>query len=271
MKRIKHNILETIVKSVTLLAVFGLFLHSCSNDDDNTGTGPEILSFEYGEGSDHSDEPVAYKGSDIHLEAEIYAENTVENITLEIHSHDLTPGDGEVEWEFEQVFSDTEYQVINANFHEHVDVPENIPSGEYHIELIVEDALGNVTEADGHIEIMEAEGEEEAIEVHDIAVEASVVRGNELDLEFDIHAHHGIHNIEVHVHGHDVTAGEGETEWEFEQLFEEGYHGLEDTHFHEHIDVPANAALGDYHIEIAIEDEEGNVHEFDVEVEVLSE
>ncbi|KAB1068204.1 DUF4625 domain-containing protein [Tamlana haliotis] len=149
--------MKTNIKLLALFLSLGIFFQSCSSDDDGGGTidAPVITDFEYGEGDAHSTEPVAYKGSDLHIEAEIYAEGVISSITLEIHSHDLVPADDEVDWDFEQVYDGSKYQVINAEFHEHIDIPSNVPSGEYHVELIVTDELGNTTVAEGHLEILD--------------------------------------------------------------------------------------------------------------------
>lgn len=56
-----------------------------------------------------------------------------------------------------------------------------------------------------------------------------------------------------------------------EEVFEEGYHELTEVEFHEHIDVPANITVGEYHVMFIIEDEEGNEVEFDTHIDVLNE
>ena len=101
-------------KLLVLFTLVGLVFQSCSDDDGEIQlSAPTISNFEYGEGSEHSTEQVAYKGSDIHLEAEITAEATVSSISIDIHAHDLEVGEGEVEWDFEQTYTDADYLVIN--------------------------------------------------------------------------------------------------------------------------------------------------------------
>lgn len=256
--------MKTNFKQLAIFAFLGIALYSCSSDDDNNpvASPPEISNFEFGEGSSHSTEQVAYKGSDIHMEAEIFAENVISSISLDIHAHDLPLGDGEVEWDFEQTFTSENYQVINATFHEHVDVPTNIPSGEYHITLTVVDELGNSTEIEGHIEIMDP------ISLSDISIDESVQRGTDMHTEFMIFAAHGIHNITVDIHAHDLPVGAGEVEWDFENIYSTGYHGLTEVEFHEHIDVPATAPAGEYHVTFIVEDENGNTHEYETHIDV---
>ncbi|NJX14077.1 DUF4625 domain-containing protein [Tamlana crocina] len=260
----KATMIKSSFKFLAMAAFVGLSFQSCSNDDDSVSlNAPVISNFEFGEGSTHSTDPVAYKGSDIHLEAEINAEATVKSISLSIHSHDLTPGEGEVEWDYEMVYTDSKYLVINPEFHEHVDVPSNIPAGEYHVELVVTDELGNSTEIDGHIDIMDP------IAISDVSIDETVARGSDFHAEFMINAVHGIHNIAIDVHAHGLTPGDGEVEWDFEEIFDgDKYHGKTEVEFHEHIDVPATAPAGEYHIEFTVEDEEGNTTSYDAHIDV---
>lgn len=272
----KTTIMKPNLKFLALIASAGLFLQSCSSDDDDSIelSAPEIISFEYGEGhhdedgdDDHdhdheSEEAYAFKGADIHLAAEINAEATVSSITLSIHSDEVTAGEGEVDWEFEQVFTDAKYLVINPEFHEHVDVPSNIPSGEYHIELLVTDELGNSTEVDGHLQIMDT------ITISGFEMDETVARGDDFHIEFMILAAHGIHSIAVDIHADGVTPGEGEVEWDYEEEFLEGYHEETEAEFHEHIDVPATAPAGEYHIIFTVEDEDGDTIEYETHIDV---
>ncbi|MDN3665925.1 DUF4625 domain-containing protein [Algibacter miyuki] len=257
--------MKTNFKFLAFITFLGLFLNSCSSDDDNVAfNAPIISNFEYGEGSEHSTEQVAYKGSDIHLEAEINAEAKVSSITLSIHAHDLTVGDDEVDWDFEQVFTDSNYLVINPTFHEHIDVPANIPAGEYHIELIVTDELGNSTEIEGHIDVLDP------ITLSDFSIDTSVVRGSDFHAEFMVNAVNGIHNITVDIHADGITPGEGEVEWDFEQAYEEGYHEQTEVEFHKHIDVPVTAPAGEYHMLFTVEDENGNTKTYETHIDVTA-
>ncbi|WP_298879825.1 DUF4625 domain-containing protein [uncultured Polaribacter sp.] len=256
--KIKNNF-----KFLAIIALVTTFFTSCESNEISF-EAPVITDFEYGEGSSHSTEQVAYKGSDIHLEASITAEATVSSISLSIHSHDLTPGADEVEWDFEQVYTDAKYLVINPTFHEHIDVPTNIPSGEYHVELVVTDEEGNSTEIEGHIEILDP------INLSDISIDSTVVRGANFHTEFMIDAINGIHSITVDIHAHGLTVGTGEVEWDFEKEFLGNYHEQTSVEFHEHIDVPATAPAGEYHMIFTVEDEDGNTKEYETHIDVTA-
>lgn len=262
----KTNMNKSNLKFLAIIAFLGLFLQSCSSDDDTDSltNAPEISNFEYGEGNEHSTEPVAYIGSDIHLEAEINAVATIESITLIIHAHDLEVGEDEVEWDFEQIFTDAKYLVLNPEFHEHIDIPATAPEGEYHVELIITDALGNSTEVEGHIDILHPIG------LSEISINETAARGDEIHAEFMINAVNGIHSISVDIHAHGLTLAEGEVEWDYEEEFLGEYHEQTEVEFHEHIDVPDTAPAGEYHIDITVEDENGNTKEYEAHIDITA-
>lgn len=254
--------MKTNFKHLAIVASLGVVMYSCDNDDNPSSNGPEILTFEYGEGSTHSSEQVAYIGSDVHMESEIMAENVVESITVDIHGHDLLLQAGQEEWDYEMTYTDAKYQAKNIEFHEHIDIPANAPAGEYHVDFIVTDAAGNVTEMEGDLEIMSP------VFVYDDETATEAQRGTEIHMEFMMFALNGIHSIEVDIHGHDITVGDGEEEWDFEQEFD-SYHEMSgDVEFHEDIEIPANAPAGEYHAMIKIEDEDGFVIEYEIDIDV---
>lgn len=262
----KTNTMKTNFKSLAIVAFLGLVLHSCSSDDDGaTNVAPPVITnFEFGEGSEHSTEPYAYKGSDLHLEAEINAEGIVSSISIDIHADDVEVGEGEVEWHYELTWTDANYLVINPTLHEHIDIPSNIPAGEYHIVLTVTDELGNSTEVEGHLEILDP------ITISDFHMDTTVQRGSDFHVEFMIEAVNGIHNISVDIHAHDIAVGEGEVKWDYEEIFEDGFHEEVEAEFHKHIDVPATAPAGEYHVLFTVEDEDGNTTEYDTHIDVTA-
>ncbi len=264
---LKTNLMKSNFKLLAIVAFFGLLLNSCSSDDDGSSAAfnaPIISNFEYGEGSVHSTDQVAFKGSDIHLEAEINAEAIVSSITLSIHAHNATPGDNEYDWDFTEIYASSNYQVINPTFHEHVDVPTDIPAGIYHVELTVTDELGNSTEIEGELEILDY------ITLSEHSVSATAARGTDFHAEFYIEALNGIHNITVDIHAHGLTLAAGEVEWDAEEVFSVGYHELTEVEFHEHIDIPATAPAGEYHITFTVEDENGNTKSYETHIDITA-
>lgn len=252
------------LKHLLLITLLGAVLFSCQDDEDPTLEAPIISEFHFGDGGSHSTDGNAYRGTDLHLEAVIMAQANVSSITLTIHGHDLTVGEGETEWDYSETFTDSKYMVRNPVFHEHLDIPATAPQGEYHVVLEVTDQTGQTAEIEGHLHILAP------VSVSDLEMDESVERGSDFHLEFMIQAVHGIHQISVDIHGHGIAIGEGETEWHFDQIFEEGYHGLTEAEFHEHIDVPSTAPAGEYHMSITVEDEDGNTSVQEAHIAVTS-
>lgn len=87
--------------------------------------------------------------------------------------------------------------------------------------------------------------------------------GADLHLEAEIEAAANIDKIEVEIHSE--TTGE----WEFNQIFTEGYAGAKNATFHEHIDIPADVAPGDYHLHIKVTDKNGNSKNAESELAIV--
>lgn len=141
------------IKSFKLLFLLGVCLSvfaSCSDDDDNKVAKPEINLTEIG----HDNSKIGTVGDDLHLEGDITAEGVIKKITVELHQED---GDG---FEIEKIYTDGKYiGVKNAVFHEHIDIPAEAPSGEYHLHFIVEDAVGQTSTVEAHVQIEAATAE----------------------------------------------------------------------------------------------------------------
>lgn len=158
--------MKTLLKSLLLFALAAFVLQSCSYDDVVVAA-PVISNFEVGSADEHGDEDhgdedqahegEVHKGEGMHVGADILAQVRVSSITLEIDGHDIVAAAGEVEWEFEQVYTDPKYLVLNPEFHEDIQIPANIPSGEYHVKLTVTDEAGNSTVAEADVDIVDEE------------------------------------------------------------------------------------------------------------------
>lgn len=56
----------------------------------------------------------------------------------------------------------------------------------------------------------------------------------------------------------------------FWKEYTEGYHDKNSVEFHEHIDIPATAPAGEYHIMFTVEDEDGNTKEYETHIDVTA-
>ena len=153
--------MKAIFKPIHLSFFTILLFVSCTDDEIQP---PVISNVEVGavhdEGAEdvHADEGIAHPGESMHIGADILAFARVESITVDIHSDEITPAAGEVAWEFEEVYTDSKYQVLNAELHEDIMVPENAALGEYHVYIIVVDQAGNSTTAEAHFDLVVEEG-----------------------------------------------------------------------------------------------------------------
>lgn len=154
--------MKSIFKPILLFLFSSILFISCTKDDikppviSNLEVGAvhdEDHSDEGGE-DEHADEGVAHPGESMHIGADILAFARIETITIDIHSDEVTPGEGEVAWEFEQVYNDAKYRVLNAELHEDITVPANAALGEYHVYIIVTDEAGNSTTAETHFDMV---------------------------------------------------------------------------------------------------------------------
>ena len=98
-----------------------------------------------------------------------------------------------------------------------------------------------------------------------------------MHVDAEILAPQKIANIQLIIHsenGHaDATAQLSTMNigtWEVDSIYTKGYAGVKNTDFHEHIDVPASAALGHYHVHIKVTDMVGNQTIKEDEIEVLA-
>lgn len=76
--------------------------------------------------------------------------------------------------------------------------------------------------------------------------------GHDLHLEADVVAAGLIQRIDVGIHQ------ENGGEYKIEKVFTTGkYIGVRNVEFHEHIDLPADAPLGEYHLHFTVTDQKG--------------
>lgn len=104
--------------------------------DKNAGA-PEIVIEEVGA----KNSKTAVAGGEMHLEAAIKAVNKIAEIKVEIHN-------GAANYEKEYTFTGDYVGKTEASFHEHLEIPDDAPAGEYHLHFTVKDASDNVTTAE---------------------------------------------------------------------------------------------------------------------------
>ncbi len=88
--------------------------------------------------------------------------------------------------------------------------------------------------------------------------------GHDLHLEANVVAEGLIKRIDIEIHQ------EGSGSFKIEQSFTEGkYIGVRNVEFHEHIDIPTDAPLGEYHMHFTVTDQHGQQTVAESHVELI--
>ena len=237
-----------------------LALTSCEKDEANeTPAKPAVEITEVG--SDNTGKVTA--GNDLHLEATILAEGLIAEIVVEIHQED--GGNFKIDTTFA---GSTYFGLKNADFHEHIDIPDDAPEGEYHLHLTVKDQAGQTATEEAEL-VIEAAPVNITVEGltfgsgHDFPDNKTGYIGTAPVVEAtSIKAEKGIDRIFVEIHS------EGETA-DFELDTAYTYEGeTELTDFHKHLSIPDNAPAGDYHLHFKVYDKSGKSLEESMEIEI---
>ena len=86
--------------------------------------------------------------------------------------------------------------------------------------------------------------------------------GTDLHIEADLIAAENIAKVSLDINP--VAA----TGWKFSKEFVTGYAGSKNAEFHEHIDVPADAAIGKYRVVLTLTDQQGQVTKIESDLEL---
>lgn len=86
--------------------------------------------------------------------------------------------------------------------------------------------------------------------------------GNDIHIEGEIIAPANIASVTLDIH---PKTGAG---WTFNQTYTEDLVGLKNAEFHQHIDIPANAVLGVYHLHLKITDQAGQTTDVEADIEI---
>ena len=155
-KPLDFKIMKTSIFLIVIASTAGLLFTSCNKENAK----PEVTITELG----YENSKIGYAGTDLHIEAEIFAEAKVDKITIEIH-HEGEHGDEheeksaltvlhEDEWEVDTTFNEFS-GMKNPEFHKHLDIPVYAEVGHYHFHFIVTDMEGQQTTVEEEIEIQQ--------------------------------------------------------------------------------------------------------------------
>ena len=156
----KKNIINV---ALMLLSFATLLSFTACHDEDEAekAKAPVIQLTEVG----HDNEKHAHPGDDLHLEGDIIAEGLIKSILVEIHQED---GDYEIEFKYDDAKQYSKYiGVRNCEFHEHIDIPEDAPLGEYHLHVIVTDQQGQTGSAKSELTMVAEDDDDDDDHEHD--------------------------------------------------------------------------------------------------------
>ncbi|MBQ9254585.1 MAG: DUF4625 domain-containing protein [Bacteroidales bacterium] len=120
---------NNIIKYFFAVFVTSCLLLSCNKKDEDKDY-PTIKLTEVG----HDNSMQGVRGDDMHLEATIKAENLIKRIDVSIKN------DKDLTHRVEKSFTQGKYiGVKNTEFHEHIDIPSDMPLGDYYLYFSVVD------------------------------------------------------------------------------------------------------------------------------------
>lgn len=146
--------MNTRIFLIAIAFTASLFLTSCDKDDESNPK-PVVTLTELG----YENSKIGYAGTDLHIEADIVAEGTIDKVSIEIHpegEHEKSTSEilDEGEWEVDTTY--TKFSGLkNTTFHEHLDIPVYADTGHYHFHITVTDMDGQQTTVEEEIEIQQ--------------------------------------------------------------------------------------------------------------------
>lgn len=230
--------IRSIQSYIGLFAII-LFAAACSKKEEVVAP-PSLSNVEIGSGNNKT----GYAGGDIHIEAEIMAPGKIASVRVTIHPK---AGSG---WEFDTTYTEGFTGLLNAEIHEHIHIPIEAPSGDYHLDIVVTDQQGKTTGVESDIKIV-LDPTLPSIENFEVELSED---GTDLHIEGDIHAEKKIAKVAVEIHG-----GDWEKEVEYTDAAMVGQTAYS---LHKHIDI-ADAPAGHYHVHVKITDQAGREREFE--------
>ncbi len=107
------------------------------------------------------------------------------------------------------------------------------------------------------------------VTIHELGYDNTkkVVAGNDLHIDAEIIADYKIASIQLIIHSeaeHMAIAkvksnlSASPLAWTVDSIYTNGYAGVKNTEFHEHLEVPLYAVPGDYHFHMKVTDMDGN-------------
>lgn len=218
------------ISSFILLA----FIFSCRSETDEPALAAPGLSIEE-VGVKNS--KIAYPGQDLHIQAAIVAAGKIAEVKLQVTLAGTNYG-----WDYIQSYPRYN-NLINAGFHEHIDIPADAKPGIYTLLLIVKDQLGQKVQGKVDFEIVK----DPALPLIS-NVSYKLVTPDLIEIQSDFYALNKVERSEVEVQS---------SVWTKNYVFRDSLMaGTTVFRFNERLDISGSPA-GHYHINIKLVDGAG--------------
>lgn len=222
------------------LILFGVFFTltassflSCSKEEAlETNAKPSVLLKEVGT----ENTKVAYAGQDLHLDAEVIAPDRIAHIKLQITRAETNYG-----WDFIKTYTERYVGLQNADFHEHIDVPDDARTGIYTVLIIVTDERGEKSQDKVDFEIS---SDPSLPLIKNIAVTTS--SSSIIHVSGQIQANNRIKKLEIEVQSSAWTKVFSYTD---SDMVGQTAFGLD-----KHVDISGSPA-GHYHVSVTLTDQ----------------
>lgn len=242
----KHKL---FLGALALLATATLAFTSCS-DDDIPGNEANVTFSDIEIGAENSKE--ALVGDEMHVEASIVSGAKIKQIEVKLTPKQGVGGNGT-----SYQFTDAKYtNVLNTTFHEHIDIPKELPAGAYVLALVVTDVNGAQKSFETEVMLKAVDPKAPVVELTSPNDgNKTGVAGANIVFKGKITVTSPIEEIEIEFHG--------AKEYPIEI---DDYKGRTGTfEFEKTVTIPAEAAAGSYHVHFTVEDADGRSTTAEVE------
>lgn len=222
-------------------------LTSCK-DDDNNKKNSNAISIKLNEvGKENSREGVA--GKDLHIEGEIIAQAKIKGIKVE-----LADAGNAVKVSADYSNKTKYVNVINAAFHEHLELPGTLEAGDYTLRFTVTDQTSNSKTESVKVKITKQDPN--VPQITDIKIGDGSNKGKagaKVKITANVTVKSAVEEIEIEFHG----------QKEFPTEFGK-YKGKTGTFkFEEEVTLPSEG--GEYHVHFTVKDKDGRENTVGVE------
>lgn len=266
----KTNIMKTNFKFLAIVAFVGVFLNSCSKDDDpidpNADKNPERFSnIEIG----NADSRVPQLNVDLHTVFDYTGNNKVKKIYYDINPvHVGEPGDREVKWHLsDHLVSEDNYAgQINPHIHYHIYFdPNNLHApaarpveGTYSLKITVIEEDNSESYITKEFEVVKKFYD---VEVgHDNVVEAG---SDDLHIEFEYDAgSNTVSDMKFELWFEEWRDGQNVPKGSWDKVVVEVaknlYENQINPHIHSHMPINPDFPVGDYWLNIYVKESDGS-------------